>query len=103
MKIGLTVIERLAVLNTLPKEGNFITLKVLRGLVSKLGFLSEEITDFEIVVNDEDTKWNEKGNIPKEFDFDDIELEIIRKQFKNLDRDNRLIQEMFSTYEKFCA
>jgi len=103
MKVGLTVLERLAVLNTLPKEGNYITLKVLRGLVTKVGFQSEEIAELGITYNDEGSSWNEKGNVPKEFEFDDVELDIIRKQFKKLDKENKLVQEMYSTYEKFCA
>jgi hypothetical protein len=99
----LTVIERLAILNVLPKEGNFLTLRVIRGIVSKVGITSEEIKKFEINTEGEVASWNELGNVPLPFSFDDVELDIIRKQLKKLDSENKLVQEMFSTYEKFCG
>jgi hypothetical protein len=103
MKVGLTVLERMAVLSTLPKEGSFITLKVLREMIQRVGFTAEELKKFEIKEKEGKAEWNIKGNDPVEFEFSDIELDIIRKQFKKLDSENKLVQEMFSTYEKFCT
>ena len=38
MKLKLSVYERLVLLNILPKEGNFITLKIIRQLREDLSF-----------------------------------------------------------------
>jgi hypothetical protein len=98
---GLTVGERLIVCTILPKESSFVTLRVVRNLISKLGLTAKEIEDFEISVVGEQTKWNGKGSIPVNFEFDQVELDMIKKQLRDLDEKGKLNIEMFSVYEKF--
>ena len=110
MKVGLNVIERGVLLNTLPKEGNFLTLRVIRNLVDKVGFSAQEMKDFEIkrIPDERDptkiqTSWNLKGAAPTEIDFADVEVDIIKKQLNELDTKQKLTLELFSVYEKFCT
>jgi hypothetical protein len=103
MKVGLNVGERLMTLSVLPKEGSFVTLKVIRTLVSRLAMTSEEIQNFEMVEKDGKVHFNAKGTEPMEFEFDPAELEIIRKSLTKLDREQKLDIEMFTVYEKFCS
>jgi len=103
MEFKLNVLERLVVLNVLPKEGSFVTLRVIRGIIEKVGYSPQEISDFEITEFEGQTQWNTNGNVPKSFELSEVEVDIIRKQLKKLDGENKLVQEMFSTFEKFCA
>jgi len=102
MKVGLNVIERGTILSILPKEGNFITLRLIRDLASKVGLSAQEITDFEIVTTENRTTWNMKGAAPTELEFVESEVDIIKKQLKDLNEKQKLTSEMFTLYEKFC-
>ena len=101
MKVKLDVGERMVVISILPKEGNFLTLRVLRTLVSRIGLTAEEIKEFEVVQEGDRIVWNQKGYELLEFDLADVELDMIKQELKKLDSENKLTQDMFSIYEKF--
>jgi len=103
MKIGMNVGDRLITMSILPKEGSFVTLKVIRSLMSRLGVTSQEIADYEIVEQDGQVRWNLEGTKPLDFEFDSVELELIRNQLMKMDRENRLNIEVVPIYEKFCG
>lgn len=61
----LNVMERLLILNldTLPKVGNIVTLKIKSNLIKSVGFTEEEIVDFGIVVEDSgNVTWKNSDN-----------------------------------------
>jgi len=103
MKTGLNVGERLIVCSILPKEGNVVTIRSIRELISRLGLTPEEIKEYEVVEKDGMCMWNVKGNEPKEFEFHDVELAMIRKQLRDLDAMSKLHMEQMPVYEKFCT
>jgi len=102
MKVGLNVGERFMVLSIMPKEGSFLTLRLIRTLVLKVGLSAQEIKDFEASEKGGVVKWNPKGSIPVDIEFDDVELEVIRKELRKMDAESKIPIEMFSIYEKFC-
>ena len=104
MKFSLNVLERLKLCPLLPPEGNIITLRMVRTLVEKLGLSAEELTKYEVVVLDEKTgqvRWNDAGMIPTDIELEDAEIELIKKQLKDLDAKGKLTPELISVYEKF--
>ena len=101
MRASLNVGERLTVLNIMPKEGNFVTLRMIRTLINKLAPSAEEITEFEILAENNTVRWNVKGNVPIDFEFADAEVDLIKKELKRMDSENKLPMEVFSVYEKF--
>jgi hypothetical protein len=101
MKIGLGIGERMVVLGLLPKEGNIITLKMLRGMVGKIGLTPEEITAFGVKQVGEQIHWDIKGNEPKDIEFADAESDLIRLALTEKNSKNKLTEEMISVYEKF--
>lgn len=103
MKVGLNFGERLILMGILPKEGNFVTLKILRELTAKLGVSQEEYKEFEIV---EDKKinqvyWGQKGSEEKEMEFGEKECDLIVESLEKLDKEKKLEQRHFTLYEKF--
>jgi len=101
MKFGLNVGERMITLTILPQEGNIITLKMIRDLKSKIGLSAQELKEFEVAQDGERVKWNQKGLVPRDFDFAEAEIDLIKKQLKKLDSDGKLHQDMLPVYEKF--
>jgi len=99
----LNVLERLTLLGILPKEGNFVTLKVLRSLKENLGLSEEELKKFEVTQDGERIAWNEKGNEEIEIEIGEKATDIIVEALKNLDKDKKLVEQHFSIYEKFVG
>jgi len=103
MKIEMNVKERLTVLGLLPKEGNFLTLRLIRDLATKLGLSADEHKEFAIKVNTESNSvnWNAKGNEPKGINFKIKEIELINKALIKLDKEEKLTEVHYSIYKKF--
>jgi len=99
----LNVLERLTLLGILPKEGNFVTLKVLKSLKDNLGLSEEELKKFEVTQDGERIAWNEKGNEETEIEIGEKATDIIVEALKNLDKDKKLVEQHFSIYEKFVG
>jgi len=103
MIIKLNVPERIHVLNSFPQEGSFVTLKAIRDLTAKVGFTADEIVEMQIVEDNGIVTWNESGKIEKDFNFNDAEAEIIRKELRKKDAEGTLNMGIYSVYEKFMC
>lgn len=103
MKLKLSVYERLVLLNILPKEGNFITLKIIRQLREGLSFNEKEIKDLKLGINQEKgtATWEQEKDPNKEVEIGREAKKIIVEVLEKLDKDGKLTQEHFSLYEKF--
>ena len=102
-KMKLTILERITLLQILPKEGDFITLKVLRDLGSVLGFSEEDHKKYKIVQNGDRVTWD---NGKEEKDGSELEIgekatEIIKEALLNMDKEKKLQANHMSVYEKF--
>jgi hypothetical protein len=101
----LNVNERFAILGLLPKEGNFLTLKIIREQKELLSFSDDEVKEYEFTVNGDNVNWNiEKEK--KEIGEKDIKItntckDIIIAKLKELDQKNKLAENYFTIYEKF--
>lgn len=99
----LNVMDRLVIINTLPSEGNLITLKIIRDLKNQLGITEDEYKEFDFVQDSKGFKWNEKGAIEKTFDISDVTMDIIKKSLKSVEEKNKLTLEMLPSYEKIMS
>uniref|UniRef100_A0A6M3KQS2 Uncharacterized protein n=1 Tax=viral metagenome TaxID=1070528 RepID=A0A6M3KQS2_9ZZZZ len=99
----LKVYERLVLLAILPKEGNFITLKVVRQLREALSFTEEEIKVLNFVqdVEKEKVTWNQAADKPIEIKIGEKATEIVVEALKKLDKEQKLTEQHFGLYEKF--
>lgn len=111
-KVLLGVKDRIMLLGILPVEENFLTLKVVRELKSKVGFTDEEHTKLSLKFHE--TKddfgkprtsftWDLKADTPREFEFGDKESEIIRDALTALDKAKKLSEGHFVLCETFMA
>lgn len=101
MKIKLSVIERLSLLQILPKMNNVITMKIIRDLNERLGIGAREAKEIELSFYGENVKWNIEKDKNVEFEFNDIELGIIKDSLKELDKQKKIEVRHISLFEKF--
>ena len=95
----LSVLERIQLLGILPKEGDFSTLKIVRGLQNDLGFSEEELKETELVLKDNHYGW--KKEVEKDVQIGDKGTDIIKDSLKKLSEQKKLSIQMMDLYEKF--
>jgi hypothetical protein len=104
----LEVHERIALLNILPKEGDFATLKTLRRAREMIGFSPDEVKMYGMSSGAGpdgklQTSWDGKKaaeNI-KDCPVDEFTTNLIRDKLQELSKKRKLTDEYYSLYEKF--
>jgi hypothetical protein len=97
----LTVFDRLILLNILPKEGDFTTLKIVRKLREDLSFSEEEHAALEFKHENGTVQWKQGGDIPKDVPIGEKASDMIADVLKKLDKEKKLQETHFSLYERF--
>ena len=97
----LHVLERITLLQILPKEGSFATFKILIELKSALSFTEKEYKEFlikeDIITNT--IGW--KSSKEKEITIGEKGKEIICNALKKLSEEEKLNEVTFNLYTKF--
>ena len=99
MKLNLK--ERLVLLQTLPQQGNILTLKIIRDMQSKIALTADEFEECGIV-NDEATgqvKWKSDKEIEVEFGLK--ETEIVAEALTALNQSKQLTMDHLALCDKF--
>ena len=102
----LNVKERLLLQGILPKENNFVTLKIVRKLQEALSFNEDEIKTYAFETYKSETekdmiKWNQEIEQEKEIEIGEKATDIIADALKELDKNKKLTNDHFDLYEKF--
>lgn len=99
MKAKLHVIERIRLLQILPRESSYSTFKILLGLKSALSFSEEEHKEFGIREENGMIHWDK--SVEKEFEIGERALDIIKECLQELDKQKKITEVIFPIYEKF--
>ncbi|HUT57166.1 MAG TPA: hypothetical protein VNA25_04760 [Phycisphaerae bacterium] len=112
----LTVKERFGVMALLPAETNWVTRRLIRGLLEKVGFSAEEHEKYkfqaqEVEVVDRDgkpqkqrmTTWNTDVEQEAEFDLKGPEVKLIVEGLEDLDKAKKLTADHDTLCEKFLT
>ncbi len=102
-KKKLDVLERLMLLQVLPKEGNYSNLKALRVVREALSFTEAENKALAFREEAGMLRWNPLGTKDKEIFFGEIIEGLIVKALKALNDQEKLTVDQFSLYEKFVG
>jgi hypothetical protein len=97
----LHVLERITLMQILPKEGNYVTFKIMNQLKLALTFNEKEYKEFGMVEKDGLIHW--KKSIPKEIEIGEKAKEIIKIALLEIDKAGKLTEVTFSLYEKFVG
>jgi len=95
----LNVHERLVLLSIIPKEGDYVTLRILRELRMALGLTEEEIKKWNVVQADTRVTWDENGEA--EIPIGEKAMGIIIDTLRELSNRNKLNENSLELYEKF--
>lgn len=94
--------ERLMILNILPAEGSFLTLRILNELRMSLSFKEDEIKNFNIVQKETGITWDTKQkDSVVEIEIGDKAESIIKEALEKVDKEKKAIPNLLSSYEKF--
>lgn len=99
----LNLIERLQLLQILPKEGDFVTLKIVRQLLEVVSVGEEDFKEFDIKQDGDKLNWNSKGNEERELVIGEKATDIVVETLKKINSEKKLTNQMFSLYEKFIG
>ncbi len=101
----LSAFERLCLLSILPKEGSFITLKILRNLQNSLSFDEEEIkaVNFREDPIRGTATLNTSVNIDKDVEIGERAMDLIVDGLKRLDKEGKLTIQLYDLYERFVG
>jgi len=95
----LAPLDRLSVINSLPREGKFEDLIIFKDITKKVEFTQKEIIDWEIRTDDTGAiLWNDKAKSIK-VEFTDAEKVLIKSTFKNLSDEGKMKTFMIDLYQ----
>ena len=101
MKIKLNVLERITLMNLLPKEENYLTFKLLLNLKSDLSFSDAEYKKAGIQsLPDGRVSWK-NGSVTKEIEMPDTITAMIKTKLETLEKEKKINDENVSLYEMF--
>ena len=95
----LSVLERLALLNTIPKEGNITTLKIIRKLRDDLSFSEEEHKKLNFRQEEDRLLWDDMED--KEIEIGERATDVIVNALKELNNQGKIHLDLVDVYERF--
>ena len=103
MKTKLNVLERITLLKIMPipKSGNRMAFKIIYDFIGELSFSDQDYKDFGIIEEDNKIRWT--NSIDKEIEIGDKILEIIQNVLKELDKAEKLDNDLYFLHERFVV
>ena len=95
----LSVLDRLVLLNALPKEGQVTTLKIVRKLQDDLSFSEEEHKALNFRQEDERLFWDDLED--KEIEIGEKATDVIKSALRTLNDQGKLHIDAIDIYERF--
>ncbi len=102
--MNLSVKDRLMLINILPKEGDFKTLKSLRKVREALAFTDPEQESLKFVNKDGMITWDEQDKdkpMRREIEITKSIDALIVEALEKLEKTKKLTDELFELYEMF--
>ena len=99
---NLSVLNRILILSVLPKEGDLLTIKMLKNLKDKLNFSENEVKEFELrFVEGGNFIWNSTKAIDIEYELTDGEMKLISDGLKEVAKSKKLTEQHLELCEMF--
>jgi len=99
MKLGIK--ERILLLNLLPAQGDFTTMKAIQNLRDGLIFTEDEVGRFGIKQDDQRIIWDVAVDEDVEIVIGPVGNTVVIDALKKLDEEKRLIADHLELWEKF--
>jgi len=95
----LSILDRLVLLNVLPKEGQVTTLKIVRKLQEDLSFSEEEHKRLNFRQEEDRLVWNDEED--KEIEIGERATDIIKSALRTLNDQGKLHIDAVDIYDRF--
>jgi len=95
----LSVMDRVQLLSIMPKEGNFVTLRIVRDLQRDLSFTEAEMKEVGMHI-DKNNRYAWEKNIDKEVEIGEVALGIIKAAFDEYDKQGKMNMYTLDLYER---
>jgi len=102
MELG--ILDRLVLLQVVPKQGDITTIKLVQDFISECGFSEEELEEYKIGETAQGgAKWDDPEDNPytKDVSIGDRLFRMIKKEFQNLNKKKQLQLSHIKVYDKF--
>lgn len=99
-----SITERISLMSVLPKEGDIVTLRILRDLQAELGFSEEELEVLKLVQGAGQVRWDPEGAEAvgqKEIQVGRAARRLVAKTLKSLEKQKKLPLAFIDLYERF--
>lgn len=100
----LSVLERILILDSLPKENNIITLKVIRYIKEMVGFNEDELKALNFKTVEKDgkpfTTWDDAAIKERDIALGEKAIDIIADSLKKMNEQKKLTENHITLYEK---
>ena len=98
--LELGIHDRILMQGLLPKEGDFITIKMVRDICDRVGLSQGEIKKHNVRRREDGAgwQWNEPKE-KKEFSFSSAEMELLKAKVSELDKTKKISNETLSLCE----
>ncbi len=98
----LSVLDRVSLLNILPREGDITSLRLVRETRENLSFSETERAELQFkTFPTGHMKWKDNGNIEKDIELGDTVIGMIVVALKTLNEKKELLEEYLDLYERF--
>jgi len=102
----LSVLERLMALQVLPKEGDYVTLNVIRKAQEMLSFTEDEVAKYKFKNipgegGSQQTQWDNKVEQVTDIRLGNKAISIIGEELEKMDKNKKLTPQHVSIFEKF--
>ncbi len=98
----LTTIDRLVLLNILPREGSVTTVKIVRELREELSFSEEEHAALKFVkLDDGGMQWVAEAETEKGVSIGPRAHALIAETLERLDKEKKVTEEYLGVWDKF--
>jgi len=95
-----TVLERLTVLQLLPRKGNLTTLRIVRDLERELSFSEEEHAALQFRKEGDVTAWQAGQVLDKEIEFGPVAIGLVKDALAEMDKAGTLQISLLDLCEK---
>ena len=102
MKITLTLVDRITILNLLPEKADLIIMRSIISLRKKVELTSKETKDYEIRYDEGMVFWNSKGEkSAASIDFTTLEVDFIKTGLIEKSKAKQITAPMLEISDKF--
>lgn len=99
----LSVVDRISLLNILPEQGDFATLKIVRKLRESLSFSEGELRELDLKQDGQQIRWKTDADPMKDVQIGEKATDLIIDSLKKLNEQRKLTNQHYELYEKFVG